>query len=176
MLSHTYALLVEEGFGGASIDEISRRSGVAKTTIYRHWPTRTELLLDACAQLGWSVDFVSTGAFESDIRVHLVELAQRLQTEGWTRLLPSILDAAERDPDVAEVQGTLQQAWAAPIRRIVEAAVDRGEISSDADPDTIAALALGPLYYRRWFSRQPIDSTDLDVLIGTLCIIARRPV
>lgn len=176
VLSQTYALLVEEGFGGTSVDEISRRSGVAKTTIYRHWPTRSHLLLDACGQLGRPSEFLSSGTFEADIRGYLVALALRLQTENWTRLLPSIIDAGERDSEMAEVQDGLQQMWAAPIRQMVDAALGRGEIAADIDADTIAAVALGPLYYRRWFSRQPIDFAFLDSLIGTLGDLSKRRV
>jgi AcrR family transcriptional regulator len=51
VLSTTYELLTKSGLGGVSVDEGSRRSGVAKTTIYRHWPSREALLMDACWQL-----------------------------------------------------------------------------------------------------------------------------
>src|SRR5450631_87981 len=60
-------LLFERGYGGVTVDEISRRSGVAKTTIYRHWPTRTDLLRDACSTLSTPLDTPDTGSFEADV-------------------------------------------------------------------------------------------------------------
>src|SRR6516162_10898962 len=48
VLTVTLRLMFEEGIGGVSVDEVARRSGVAKTTIYRHWPSRSALLVDAC--------------------------------------------------------------------------------------------------------------------------------
>src|SRR5919198_1676494 len=49
VMATTYELLSEEGLAGVTVDAVARRSGVAKTTIYRHWPSREALLLDACA-------------------------------------------------------------------------------------------------------------------------------
>ncbi|WP_198415053.1 MULTISPECIES: TetR/AcrR family transcriptional regulator [Cryobacterium] len=169
VLAHTYDLLVQDGFSGVSIDEIARRSGVAKTTIYRHWPTRTRLLLDACSKLGVNLEIPTQGTFETDLRQVLTDVAQRLENAGWAKVLPSIMDASERDPDVAKVQTLLQTIWAAPVVRIVEDAVARGEIRPGTDADVVAAEALGPLYYRRWFSRQHIDPALLDRIVTNLC-------
>src|SRR5271157_53993 len=52
VLATTHQLMSEAGLGGVSIDAVSKRSGVAKTTIYRHWPSRSALLLDACSKMG----------------------------------------------------------------------------------------------------------------------------
>ena len=51
VLGVTAELLFERGLAGASVDEITRRSGVAKTTIYRHWPNRNALIIDACLRM-----------------------------------------------------------------------------------------------------------------------------
>src|SRR5947209_7007741 len=67
VLKTTFQLLMEHGLSGVSIDEVTRRCGVAKTTIYRHWPTRTELLLDACAKLGSKFDAPDTGSVHGDV-------------------------------------------------------------------------------------------------------------
>ena len=51
VLAATLDLLTDTGLGGLTIDDVSKRSGVAKTTIYRHWPNRTTLVIDACSQM-----------------------------------------------------------------------------------------------------------------------------
>src|ERR1700694_3172080 len=51
VLTAAFELLSESGVGGFSVDEVARRSGVAKTTIYRHWPTREALVIDACSRI-----------------------------------------------------------------------------------------------------------------------------
>src|SRR3954471_21817841 len=67
VMNATVELLFERGYGGTTVDEISRRSGVAKTTIYRHWPTRTDLLREACATIGTPLDRPDTGNLKDDL-------------------------------------------------------------------------------------------------------------
>jgi AcrR family transcriptional regulator len=166
VLAATLDLLTEAGLGGVSVDDISRRSGVAKTTIYRHWPNRDALVVDACLQMAdVGEEPPDTGSLEGDVRAILAALAGLLVTARWSSVLPSIADAAERDRDIAEVHVRLQRLHAAPLRAALERAVRRGEIPPDADLGAIAAALRGPLYYRRWFSREPIDDAFVDLVV-----------
>ncbi len=156
VLAATAELLFEKGFSGATVDEISRRSGVARTTIYRHWPTRADLLRDACSTIGTPQDVPDTGNFETDATALMTDLAQRLRTAKWTSVLPSIIDAAERDPDVADMYSQLQRGYAAPFETVILRAVERSELPEDTDAALLIAALIGPLFYRRWFSRAPL--------------------
>ncbi len=151
-------LLFERGFAGASVDEISRRSGVAKTTIYRHWATRAELLRDACAAIGTPQKTPNTGNFEGDVTALLTDLAKLLRTARWASVLPSIIDAAERDPEIADVYSRLQHGYAQPFAAIIRRAVERGELPHDTNVEMLIAALIGPLFYRRWFSREPLTN------------------
>jgi AcrR family transcriptional regulator len=151
-------LLLERGLAGASVDEITRRSGVAKTTIYRHWPTRGDLLRDACSSIGTPLQVPDTGSFEGDVTALVTSLAHLLRSEKWTSVLPSIIDAAERDPDIAAVYSRLQKGYSAPLLFIVQRAMERGELPKPTDAATLVAALTGPLFYRRWFSREPLTS------------------
>ena len=157
VLTETYRLLFEGGMGGVSIDEVSRRSGVAKTTIYRHWPTRSALLIDACSQMGGPGAPPDTGNFKSDVHILTKGVAEQLNNAAWPSVLPSIIDAAERDPEVAQLHATLHAANMQPFFQAIEAAKRRGEIPQDRDSATLAAAIIGPLFYRRWFSKEKID-------------------
>jgi len=99
-----YELMTASGLSGVSVDEVSRRSGVAKTTIYRHWPSRSALLLEACMQFAPRLQGPNTGTFKGDLTAIAMAMAQRLQTGGWSSVVPSIIDAAERDQELAELQ------------------------------------------------------------------------
>src|SRR6516165_459520 len=68
VMATTYELLSEEGLAGFTVDAVARRSGVAKTTIYRHWPSREALLLDTCAQMGPQFDVADAGSLARDLR------------------------------------------------------------------------------------------------------------
>ena len=156
VLAAAAGLLFERGFSGASIDEVSRRSGVAKTTIYRHWPTRADLMRDACASIGTPQRTPDTGTLNADLTALTTMLARVLRSERWTAVLPSVIDAAERDPDIAAMYGILQRGYSAPFEAVIARAKARGELPDAADAGVLTAMLVGPLFYRRWFSREPV--------------------
>jgi AcrR family transcriptional regulator len=158
VLKVTAELLTETGLGGVSVDEVARRSGVAKTTIYRHWPTRSDLLMEACSQLGTELEVPDTGSVEGDISTLLTNLAGLLLTARWASVVPSVIDAAERDADIAAIHSRLQRGHARPFQEVIARAKRNGEISRDADSAAMIAALIGPLFYRRWFSRESLDN------------------
>ena len=157
VLSVTVQLLFERGFGGATVDEISRRSGVAKTTIYRYWPTRSALLFDAVMQFAPRLQTPNTGSFRDDLTTLALGLAQRLQSGRWSSAMPSIIDAAERDKEVAEFQSRTHAGMMSGFSAIAARAQARGELGPNFDVSDLTAAIAGPLFYRRWFSRQELD-------------------
>src|SRR5580698_4686093 len=175
VLTATLDLLTEAGLGGLTIDDVSKRSGVAKTTIYRHWSNRNALIIDACLRMTDGDDEPpDTGSLEGDVKAILTNLAELLVTARWSSILPSIVDAAERDPEIAEVHSRLQRWHAAPLRAALERAALRGEIAPEADLSAIAAAVWGPLYFRRRFSREPISDCFVDLIVlGVLSGVRR---
>jgi len=128
ILIAAFELLEEGGVSGFSVDEVARRSRVAKTTIYRHWPTREALVIDACSRITAEQEIPDTGSLRGDLEAILPNIAHLLQTANWSSVLPSIVDTAERDPDFAEVHSQIQRGHAAPLRAVLERAADRGEL------------------------------------------------
>ncbi|MBV9112179.1 MAG: TetR/AcrR family transcriptional regulator [Hyphomicrobiales bacterium] len=157
VLAATYKLLSEGGIGGVSVDGVSRLSGVSKTTIYRHWPSRTALLLDACSKLGTGPTIPDTGSLKGDVTMLAKHLAHELQSARWPAVLPSIIDAAERDPDLAQLHAGLHAGLMAPFLEVAERARKRGELAPGQKASEIVAAIVAPFFYRRWFSREPID-------------------
>jgi AcrR family transcriptional regulator len=175
VLTATLELLTETGLGGLTFDEVAKRSGVAKTTIYRHWPNRNALIIDACLRMTDGDDEPpDTGSLEGDVKAILTNLAELLASARWSSILPSIVDAAERDPEIAEVHSRLQRWHAAPLRAALERAALRGEIPPGADLSAIAAALRGPLYFRRWFSREPINDSFVDLIVQGVLSGVRR--
>ena len=168
VLTTTLDLLTETGLGELTIDDISRRSGVAKTTIYRHWANRSALVIDACARMTDGAQAPpDTGSLEGDLRTILTGIADLLGTARWSSILPLIVDAAEHDPEFAGIHSRIQHGHAAPLRLALDRAALRGEIPSTSDRNAMAAALLGPLFYRRWFSREQIDAEFVDLIIGS---------
>jgi len=174
VLAATYKLMWEGGIGGVSIDEVARRSGVAKTSIYRHWPTRAALLLDACSRLGTTPEIPDTGTLRGDLAVLARRLAEQLRTARWPAILPSIIDAAERDEDIARMHAKLQAGFSSPYIPVVERAIARGELPARQNPAEIIAVVLGPLFFRRWFSREPLDETFVKSVVARALLTPRK--
>ena len=114
------------------MDEVSRRSGVAKTTIYRHWPSRESLLLAACSQLSSRPAVPDSGKLRTDLETLAAGDAMRLQ-QPWSTVLPSIIDAAERDKDLAELQSRIHAQMRRALTTVIERAQDRGELPRSHD-------------------------------------------
>jgi AcrR family transcriptional regulator len=156
VLETTHKLLAKAGLSGISVDEVSRRSGVAKATIYRHWPSRESLLLDACAQLAARLPVPDTGRLRTDLETLACGAAKSLQRPSAS-IMPSIIDAAERDVKLAQLQFQMHSEIRRAFVFVIERAQERGELARSEDTPELVASILGPILYRRYFSREKLD-------------------
>ena len=167
-MATTYELLSSEGLAGVTVDAVARRSGVAKTTIYRHWPSREALLLDACAQLGPHFDIPDAGSFPKDLRALAQRLVEQLLDGPYAAILLSLMDAAERNPDLAALLAAAQTKLVEAVRTVLARARVRGELRRLPDPSNVAALILGPLLYRRLFSHEPLSEGVFKLVVDNV--------
>jgi hypothetical protein len=98
----------------------------------------------------------------------LLNLAYLLKTATWPSVLPSIVDAAERDPELAAVYSQIQLGHATPYLEVIERGKRKGEVSSALDGATMVAELVGPLFYRRWFSREALDERFVKSVVATV--------
>lgn len=166
VLEAAHQLLTKSGLSGVSVDAVSRKSGVAKTTIYRHWPSRESLLLDACSQLSSRPMVPDTGKLRTDVEALAGGAAFRLR-QPWAMVMPSIIDAAERDKDLAELQARMHAQMRGAFVAVIERAQERGELSKSRDARELVASILGPLLYRRFFSREALDEAFIKNVIDS---------
>lgn len=174
VLRTTTKLLIAKGVAGISVDDVARRSGVAKTTIYRHWRTRSDLIVDACASLSTAQATPDSGSFEGDVTLLLHDLAHLLTNAAWPSVLPSIIDAAEREDEMAAVYARIQLGHAAPYLRAIERGKRRGEVAREMDDSSMVGELVGPLFYRRWFSREALDHAFVRRVVQMVVLNARR--
>jgi AcrR family transcriptional regulator len=153
-------LISEEGFAGVSIEAVAARSGAAKTTIYRHWPSREALLIEAfgiCSDA--SFPSPDTGSLREDLVLVLGGLAMKLNEGGWCSALSSLADAASRDPELERLHVTTLALRRRPLTDILERAVTRGELPADLDLEDAVSLLAGPLFYRAMIARQHLEDS-----------------
>lgn len=166
VIEATLDLLGEVGYGGTSIDAISRRSGVARTTIYRHWPSLAEIVHEAATSTTAVQSVPDTGNARTDLRAHLGVLAAKLNHGPWGRMLPVLVDAAARSPEMLALQRSSTAERRTAAMAIVHRGVAAGQIRDDVDLDLVGEMLVGPLFTRHLVTHRPIDDEFLDDLIA----------
>ncbi|MCD0451035.1 TetR/AcrR family transcriptional regulator [Actinocorallia sp. API 0066] len=141
ILEATLDLLAEEaGVAGVSIEAVAARAGVGKTTIYRRWPNKEALIIDAMATLKTPLPPLSGGPVRDD----LVAIARTFRTEGSerdSRCAWSVIGGAGRYPQLyADYQEKVIAPRHATVMELLQRGIRNGELRADLDPD-IAILA-----------------------------------
>jgi AcrR family transcriptional regulator len=155
-------LLVEYGFGRVTVEAIAERSGVARSTIYRNWGGRAEVLAEAFGLLCSFTDVPDLGSLPDELRVLGDELANGLANDHWGRVLPSLVGAAAHDPEVDNAQRQFSSTRRAMVAKPFERAIARGDISGDHPPGELAEQFAAPFYFRHLMVRQPIDRSFIE--------------
>lgn len=167
VIDATLELLGEGGFAGLSVDAIARRSGVARTTIYRHWSTLAEIAHEAAMSTVGIKAVPDTGDSRADLRAHIGALADKLNHSAWGRMLPVLVDAAGRDPEILELQRQFTAERRTAAMAIARAGVERGEIRADVDLDLVGEMLVGAIFTRHLVTHLPITDDFLDALLHT---------
>lgn len=157
IISATLDLLVERGIVGTTIEAVAQRSGVAKTTIYRQWDDQPSLVLDALTSTLPEPSDPETGTLRGDLDALAAGLAAALRASPAARLMPALIDAAERDPAFAALHRREATQRHAVFRAVISRAVARGELPPGTDPDEVLDLLAGALFYRRWVTGGSVD-------------------
>ncbi|MBK5268960.1 MAG: TetR/AcrR family transcriptional regulator [Acidimicrobiia bacterium] len=162
VLDATAALIGEVGFGRTSIEAIAERSGVARSTIYRHWPNRPDLLVEAIRCTIALEPPPETGDLRHDLSVLLGGLADRLGSPETGPIMMSLIAEAKRDPQMASVFTRFVLERFGLIRSILEHAVDRGELKADVDPEQMTEDLVAPLFFRAFIRSALLDRDSVE--------------
>lgn len=141
-------LLVDAGPRAVTVDAVAERSGVAKSTLYRHWPSRDEMLVDVvrCNIPELAAVDLSLG-FEAALRAHLRGAADALRSPEWSRIVPALMMLRGTMPELAAVAQDDQSAKRSQLAAIVELGVAEGVLVGGLDADSAMALLYGPLVF-----------------------------
>jgi len=158
-------LIGEGGAAGFSIDAVARRAGVARTTIYRHWPDTSGLLFDAFDHGAEETPVPDTGSMRDDLVEIYTHLSQKLPNSCFGRMLPVLLDAAFRDPALAPLHEKFISERRRPARLVVRRGIERGELRDDVDVERLLDRIAGPVFYRFLVVQQPYRRSDIERLV-----------
>ena len=166
VLAATLAELAAHGFSGLSLDSVAARAQVHKTTVYRRWPTREQLVLDALLeQAAQTVAVPDTGSLRGDLRELALRSAAIQTSPAGEAVVRAVAGGAPGNPELAAANGRF---WAERLeldRAIVARASDRGEIDPRADPGPVIEALLGPLYFRLLVSGEPLDPDFIEGIV-----------
>ena len=177
ILLATRELLAERGFDGMTMDAVADRAGAGKATVYRRWPSKVQLTIDAmlCAPgTPMSADDVpDTGSLRSDLLA--VRFGRKRSDDS--ELMSGVISAVKENPAVAAAfQQQFVRSRVSLMRGLLERAQERGELRDDIDLEMVAAVAPAMIAYRKMvaghriddeFVEQMIDSVILPLVIGT---------
>jgi AcrR family transcriptional regulator len=148
ILDAALELLAEEGFQGLSIEDVAARAGVGKTTIYRRWSSKDELVIDAIHEIQVDLTTVDTGNFRNDLVILFKAAYQGILTHPLLpQLVLRLISEFQANPEIFQV--FLKQLLIPRLQRfiyMVEQAQARGEIRRDIDWTLALELITGPIF------------------------------
>ena len=169
-------VLAETGFDGMTIDMVAARAKAGKATLYRRWPSKAELVIDAVACMKHNnIDLTrlpDTGTLRGDliamIKPHTIE-----DSERKLQIMAGLMSMLSRNPDLAEaVNKAIVEPRVAVTRILMRRAVDRGEISPGCDIETLSLIAPSMAVFRVLVLKRPVDRAFLVSLIDGVLLPA----
>ncbi len=162
-------LLLEHGLAAVSMDAVAARAGVSKATIYRWWPTKETLALDALYTEWTTAAPVprDTGSLRSDLIELLSPWVRLVSAQPYGRVIAALLAETRTDPAfAAEYQRRVIEPRRDQAREIFGRAIERGEVPADLDLEIALDLIYGPLYLRLLQGHAPLDDGFVQAAIG----------
>jgi len=164
-LTAAQELLAEEGWTAVTHVTVSARSGIGRTTLYRHWPDVAALIHDAIAQRIEQVRPTPTGDLRTDLVSELNGLRRLLHDPVGERGMRAVLDRAPFDPAFDRLKKALYAAGSAGFRKIMKAAEARGDLPAGTDISLAIEQLAGPLIFRRLLAERDIDEAYVESIV-----------
>lgn len=160
------------GYAALRVDDVAARSGVNKTTIYRRWPTKVELITAALRELSDVPQPPDTGTLRED----LLTMLRAACVKADSPLRMGIFRAIQLErthPEVDLVTNSLRSEHMAPRRFVVERAIARGELPNGIDTELFLELVFGPVMRRLMITGEPVNDAFLHYVVDVVLAGAR---
>jgi AcrR family transcriptional regulator len=164
ILRATLELLGQVGFSGLTVEGVASRAGVGKATIYRRWPSKLPLVVEAFHELPQLED-ADTGSLAEDLRSMLRSYLHLFNETPLAAVLPSLAGERRHNPELSELLDPVLRQRRRPLVAALERARQRGELSADLDLDLAADLIVGPIAVRLFFTGRRIQPKLVDPMV-----------
>jgi AcrR family transcriptional regulator len=163
-------LLLARGLSAVSMDAVAQQAGVSKATIYRWWPTKETLALDAL-YAEWAAARPSprdTGSLRGDLLSLLRPWARLASSRPYGRVIAALITEAQTDPVfAAEYRERFVEPRRDQARAIFRRAIERGEIPADTKIEVALDILYGPFYHRLLHGHAPLNERFVRDVIDT---------
>jgi AcrR family transcriptional regulator len=160
------SLVQRSGFEALTHQQVATEAGIGRATVYRHWPDRTQLLLDALVDVESSTGWQSSGELAADLSTELGRLQRTLTSSPLVPELVALIGQAEWEPELRELKSKLLASGTAGLRHALQAGIERGQLPSDLDLDAALARLAGPLFYRRVLAHATIEDAFVERVLS----------
>ncbi len=170
ILAAAMDLAGEVGFGGLTIEGIAARSGTGKQTVYRWWPSKADVLLDALAtQADLHIPIPDAGSYAADLHEFLTATFALGRDERVVRVLRVLMAQAQIDPEFGErFRAEFLQRRRDALAVIVDRARERGDLPASPPPGLVADIVFGVIWYRVLAGHRPLGEGLPAELTATL--------
>ncbi|HSB84912.1 MAG TPA: TetR/AcrR family transcriptional regulator [Ilumatobacteraceae bacterium] len=172
ILEAVLAELGDVGYGAMTIEGVAARAGVGKSTIYRHWPGKLELVEDAFRTVKAEVAVPQQGSIRDRVISILEQVADLVADSTYSACMPALIEAAERDPTVHDFHCRFSTERRAVLVSLLRKAVESGELAAGTDPEILADALVGPILMRRLMLGLPITREMATDLVDQLLPVA----
>jgi AcrR family transcriptional regulator len=170
-------LMLARGLSAVSMDAIAEKAGVSKATIYRWWPTKETLALEALFD-EWSVQLAAppdTGSLREDLLALLLPWVERAGDRPYGRIVGALITEARTDPAFGELYRTQ---FIAPRRQLageaLKRALARGEVAPGTDVEAAIDMLYGPIYHRLLHGHAPLTAEFVRTVVSVV-VAGLRP-
>ncbi len=178
ILAAAFALFTESGLRALTIEGIAAEAGVGKQTIYRWWPSKAHVLMEAVTLNAEQV--VSTedhGSYEGDLRAFLTESFDVGRAPGVVELLAALMGEAQVDSEFGQVfRDQFLTSRREALAVIVDRALARGDFPHDLRRETVPDVVFGVIWYRVLATRTPPDERLVGELTRMLTMESPSPI
>lgn len=169
VLAATIELLVTSQPANITVEDIAAKSHVSKATIYRHWPSRDHILIDAINSLTSELPIPRTDLpFEQAIDAFVTELADAVNDRNRSGAHQALLILGRYNPTFAELHQRTHKRLVDAVDALVRQGIAGGRLASGTDSRIVAAQLIGPLLFAYFESTPPARELTAAVIEGVL--------
>ena len=160
------------GYEALRIEDVAARSGVNKTTIYRRWPTKLDLVAAAVSHFSTEPEPPSTGSLRSDLLTLLRRMAERASSP-LGRGIVRMVQLERTNPEVDNVLQRMKAGQQHTRRLVIERAIERGELPRGTDPALLVELVFAPVARRCIYGQEPVEDAFIQAAVDVVIAGAR---